>query len=195
MYLSLSFLRSHFNFTTFLANPFWIRNLFHDLTFSFVEFTVDSISFSRIHFEIPIFATNFLRIDNLFREFTLNFLICFANSLSMHYFFRDFLKLLSISRIHYFFREFILNSQVLCFLTAFKTIWLERTRSIQWYTISSLPIFDHKIWFSYWSALLNWILPAGQFVNRGLNILVGKIIVVLVAHHIEFAYIWPLNVV
>ena len=35
----------------------------------------------------------------------------------MHYFFRGFLKLLSISRIHYFFREFILNSQVLCKFT------------------------------------------------------------------------------
>ena len=41
--------------------------------------------------------------------------------------------------------------------------------------------------------VLEWVLPAGYFLNRGQNYLVRKTMVDLVVHHIEFAHIRPLN--
>ena len=41
--------------------------------------------------------------------------------------------------------------------------------------------------------VLKWILPAGQFFNRGQNHLVRKTMVDLVVNYIELAHIRPIN--
>ena len=129
----------------------------------FCEFTWNSLSVSRIHFQFNIFFANLLRIHFYFRKFTFNFLsfsqipYLFREFLRINFYFRKFsFNSLSFSWIHYEFTTFFANP------LQFQLHW-----SIKWYTISSLPIFDHLIWFLYWWAFLKWILPAGYCFNRG----------------------------
>ena len=155
---SLSFSRIHFEFKISFSNSLWTH-------FHVREFTRNSLSL-QIHFESTISFANSDWIPYLFHEFTTNSL-----------FFREStLNSLSFLQIHYLFRRFIYHiefahiqpqiwfwywcafysgiHQLVSFLSALKTIWLERPWSIKWYTKSSLPIFDHKIWFWYGCSFL-----------------------------------------